>query len=117
MFPLHYLGAIGPPAEGAGPYALTHNGGIGAGGSPITVGGVAGGTDCLRVLDVVGNGIVGAAIRLYAASDLTFSNLLGSATTGSDGRWAAPIYCGSGTYALVISATGDQSAMQNIVVP
>lgn len=110
-------GASAPTSGGIGPYALNHDGGAGAAGASDSIGGVAATTDCLRVVDSQGNGIDGAILRLYAADDAAFSTVLGAATTGPDGRWLAPIYCSSGSYQLVTSATGDQSDVQNVVVP
>jgi len=110
-------GASSATSSGIGPYALNHDGGTGAAGAADTIGGVPAATDCLRVLDSQGNGIDGATLRLYAAADSTFSTVLGAATTGPDGRWLAPIYCSSGSYQLVTSATGDQSDVESVVVP
>jgi hypothetical protein len=109
--------SLPPNTAGVGPYALSTNGGTGAAGAPITSGGTTIGTDGLRVVNSSGNGIEGATLDLYAASDSTLSELLGSATTGHDGRWLGPIYCNSGTYQLVTSAIGEQSNIQSIVVP
>ncbi len=110
-------GASAATTAGIGPYALNHNGGTGAAGAADTIGGGPAATDCLRVVDLQGNGIDGATVRLYAAADAAFSFVLGAATTGPDGRWLAPIYCSSGSYQLVTSATGDQSNTTAVVVP
>lgn len=87
-------------------------GSTGAGNTPVNHD--TGGTDNLRI-EVMGAGVDAATIRAYLYSDwtanATTATLLGSSTTGPDGRWLDPIYLtSSNSYAIVVDKPGVFSA-------
>lgn len=106
---------------GTGTYPLNQDGGTGAAGALITVNGVNSTTDCLRYLDPSNNPVVGLTLRAYLKSDFdnNAKNILGTQTTGSDGRWLGPIFLNSGTYYLIADTVGDNftANQATIVVP
>lgn len=78
-----------------------------------------GGTGNLRV-EVMGNGVDGATVRAYLTSAYTTNAstalLLGSTTTGSDGRWLAPIYLTAGaSYTIVAELAGVLAAQAKTI--
>jgi hypothetical protein len=68
-----------------------------------------GGLDNLRYVNSTGQGIGGATIAIYLATDwpTNSANIQAQSTTGPDGRWLAPAYVNSGTYVAVFSKTGS----------
>lgn len=77
--------------------------GVGIGDTPVNHD--TGGTDHLRYTHG-GSGIGGATVRAYLDSEYAANNLTerGTATTGDDGRWVAPMFLTHGlVYAFVFS--------------
>jgi hypothetical protein len=75
---------------------------------PLFVNQNTGGTDNLRYVDSLGNGVDGATIVIFQATDWPANpqNALAVSTTGPDGRWTTPVYLPSGTYVAVFSKPG-----------
>lgn len=78
------------------------------GGGPIAINQNTGGTDNLRYVDGSGNGIEGADVLIYLATNWPSQPDLvaAAATTGPDGRWLSPAYVQSGTYVAVFTKIG-----------
>jgi len=78
---------------GAGPIAITQN---------------TGGTDNLRYVDSTGNGVAGASVLIYLATDWPANpeQVQATGATGPDGRWLAPAFVESGTYVAVFTKIG-----------
>jgi hypothetical protein len=75
---------------------------------PIAINQDTGGTDNLRYVDNLGNGVEGADILIYLATDWPGnpSQVQAAAVTGPDGRWLAPAFVQSGTYVAVFDKPG-----------
>jgi hypothetical protein len=84
------------------------SGGTGGGSGPIAINHNTGGTDNLRYIDSNGNGVEGAQVLIYLATNWPSQPDLVQATalTGPDGRWLAPAYVQSGTYVAVFTKIG-----------
>jgi hypothetical protein len=80
-------------------------GGSGSGTGPIAINQNTGGTDNLRYVDSTGNGVEGASIIIYLATDWPGNptNAQATSTTGPDGRWLAPAFVNHGTYVAVFT--------------
>jgi hypothetical protein len=67
-----------------------------------------GGIDNLRYVDG-GSGVPDGIIRAYLAEQYDAGQIVkrGEATTGSDGRWTAPMFLGAADYVLVFSKPGE----------
>jgi hypothetical protein len=92
---------------------------VSAGNGDILVDNNYGGTDALTITDSIGNPIDEATIRAYLTSEYNagnYTNVLASATTGTDGKWIAPMMLDAGQYTLIVSATGQQSQRRDISV-
>jgi hypothetical protein len=114
-------GNAGGSATGSGLYPINHSGGTGLASATATIDGVASSTDCLRYLKPDATGAYGLTVNAYLKSDydaLTRTPV-GTTTTGSDGRWLAPLMLNSGTYYVISNDPGDgYRAQQNtLVVP
>jgi hypothetical protein len=85
-----------------------NSGNAGSGGGPIAINQNTGGTDNLRYVDGNGNGVEGAQVLIYLATNWPSQpNLVqATATTGPDGRWVSPTYVQSGTYVAVFTKIG-----------
>ena len=68
-----------------------------------------GGTDNLRYVDTLGNGIAGTSVMIFNATDWPGnpSRIQATATTGPDGRWLFPAFVGHGTYIAVFAKLGS----------
>lgn len=89
---------------------------IGAG--PVVVDHNTGGADNLRYT-YSGAGVSGGTVRAYLQSEFLAGtyNLLDQTTTGSDGRWALPMYLTAGnTYVLIFDKPGIYSAVRKDLV-
>ncbi len=96
--------------------AVSLNGGLpnvnagdaGAGGGPIAINHNTGGTDNLRYVNSSGNGVEGARVLIYLATNWPSQPDLvqAAAATGPDGRWLSPAYVQSGTYVAVFTKIG-----------
>jgi hypothetical protein len=84
------------------------SGNTGSGGGPIAINHNTGGTDNLRYIDSSGNGIEGAQVLIYLATNWPSQPDLvqAAALTGPDGRWLSPAYVQSGTYVAVFTKIG-----------
>jgi hypothetical protein len=80
----------------------------GSGGGPVAINTNTGGADNLRYVTVSGQGIGGANILIYLATDWPANpgNVQAVAVTGSDGRWLAPAFVSHGTYVAVFTKIG-----------
>jgi hypothetical protein len=80
----------------------------GSGSGPIAINQNTGGTDNLRYVDSSGNGVEGANVMVYLATDWPGNpgNVQAQATTGPDGRWLAPGFVNHGTYVAVFAKVG-----------
>jgi hypothetical protein len=78
------------------------------GSGPIAINQNTGGTDNLRYVDSGGNGVEGANILIYLATDWPGrpDQVKATAMTGADGRWVSPAFVQSGTYVAVFSKIG-----------
>jgi hypothetical protein len=78
----------------------------GTGSIPITQN--TGGADNLRYVDYLGNGVGGATVLIYLATDWPANptRVQASTTTGADGRWLSPVFVNSGTYVAVFTKPG-----------
>ena len=74
-----------------------------------------GSADAYRIIDDSGNGVDGATVKAYLASDYAAGNLAVSfikgetytgTVSGSAGRWLAPLYLDAGVYTLVAEKPG-----------
>jgi hypothetical protein len=94
--------------DGGLPSVNAVGGGSGAGSGPIAINQNTGGTDNLRYVDSSGNGIEGAQVLIYLATNWPSQPNLVQATavTGPDGRWLSPAYVQSGTYVAVFTKIG-----------
>jgi hypothetical protein len=77
--------------------------------------------DAMRVQDDSGVGIAGASIQVYRRADYdagsrTRDNLIGSTSTGADGKWLAPLPMGPGDYAAIVGAAGFFSGLRYFTV-
>jgi hypothetical protein len=92
--------------NGGLPSVSSGNGGSGSG--PIAINHNTGGTDNLRYVDGNGNGVEGAQVLIYLATNWPAQPDLVQATavTGSDGRWTSPAFVQSGTYVAVFTKVG-----------
>jgi hypothetical protein len=83
-------------------------GNVNAGSGPVAINQNTGGTDNLRYVDSGGNGIEGATVLIYLATNWPAKpdQVEATAMTGSDGRWLAPAYVQSGTYVAVFAKIG-----------
>ncbi|MGD0462177.1 MAG: hypothetical protein ABSB74_06790 [Tepidisphaeraceae bacterium] len=83
-------------------------GNVGAGGGPIAINHNTGGTDNLRYVDSNGNGVEGAQVLIYLATNWPSQPDLvqAAAATGPDGGWLSPAYVQSGTYVAVFTKIG-----------
>jgi hypothetical protein len=90
-----YLDAIAAAVEGSG-------------GGPVAINTNTGGTDNLRYVNSSGQGVSGANILIYLASDWPANpaNVQAVAVTGSDGRWLAPAFVSHGTYVAIFTKIG-----------
>jgi hypothetical protein len=81
---------------------------VGSGGGPVAINTNTGGADNLRYVTVSGQGIGGANILIYLASDWPANpgNVQAVAVTGSDGRWLGPAFVSHGTYVAVFTKIG-----------
>jgi hypothetical protein len=79
-----------------------------AGGGPIAINQNTGGTDMLRYVDSAGDGVEGANVLIYLATDWPGNpdRVQATAATGADGRWLAPAFVESGTYVAVFTKIG-----------
>ena len=87
----------GPNLAGVGARSVDHN---------------YGGTDALRYVAPGGAGIAGASIWAFNASDYSAGHtsagfVIATATTGSDGRWLAPMMLNAGSYTLLFFKIGS----------
>jgi hypothetical protein len=78
------------------------------GSGPIAINQNTGGTDNLRYVDSSGNGVEGANILIYLATDWPANpdRVQATAITGPDGRWLSPAFVDSGTYVAVFTKIG-----------
>lgn len=78
----------------------------------------SGGIDNLRILGSGGIGIDNASIRAYYKEDWDagLKNVIARTSTGSDGRWIAPMRLDPGTYVLTISKPGLPASEVEITV-
>jgi len=79
-----------------------------------------GGTDALTIL-AGGNPVVGATIRVFLPSAYTANpataQCLGATTSDTSGHWLQPVFVPPGaTYAVVVSAVGDQTQEVDVTV-
>jgi hypothetical protein len=108
----------GTYAAGTAGYVIGHSSAGGSG--TVAVDHNTGGTDHLRA-EVNGQGISGIVVRAYAQADFNANprtyDVQGEAVTGTDGRWASPMYLSAGTYAFVFDG-GDirWPVVSNVVV-
>jgi hypothetical protein len=96
--------------------AVSLNGGLpnvssgsgGSGSGPIAVNHNTGSTDNLRYVDSAGDGVAGAQVLIYLATNWPAQPDLVQATavTGADGRWISPAFVQSGTYVAVFTKIG-----------
>jgi len=79
-----------------------------SGGGPIAINQNTGGTDNLRYVDSSGDGVEGANILIYLATDWPANpnRVQATAVTGSDGRWLSPAFVSSGAYVAVFTKVG-----------
>jgi hypothetical protein len=78
------------------------------GGGPIPINQNTGGTDNLRYVDSSGDGVEGANVLIYLATDWPANpdRVRATAITGPDGRWLSPAFVDSGTYIAVFTKIG-----------
>ena len=78
------------------------------GSGPIAINQNTGGTDNLRYVDSGGNGVEGANVLIYLATDWPANpdRVQATAITGPDGRWLSPAFIQSGTYVAVFTKIG-----------
>ncbi len=78
------------------------------GGGPIAINQNTGGTDSLRYVDSGGNGVEGANVLIYLATDWPANSdrVQATAITGPDGRWLSPVFVDSGTYVALFTKIG-----------
>ena len=78
------------------------------GSGPIAINQNTGGTDNLRYVDSAGNGVEGANVVIYLATDWPANpdRVQATAITGPDGRWLSPAFVESGTYVAVFTKIG-----------